>query len=147
MTADNVIKAQLFLLAWREGHAHGGLDNSLSVAFVVRNRVRAGWHGGSWLATIENHGLYSASTEAPDTVSMPDLREPNVLRLLQQIDALYEGSLVDKLTIAPAMKGESRGALFYGELHKPLRSWFQSHVIDDPAHLRTSQVGQVTFFA
>lgn len=148
MTGDSVIKGQLGLLAWREGHVHGGLDNSLAVAFVIRNRVRAGWHGGSWTEVLENHSLYAATLEIPAS-KLPDMRDPNVMRFFQMIDGVYEGSLADKLTVAPATKnGEGKGGLFYGELHRPLRAWFQKNVLDDAEnHPRTSQIGQVTFFA
>lgn len=148
MTGETVIKGQLALLAWREGHVHGGLDNSLAVAFVVRNRVRAGWHGGSWAGVLENHSLYSSVLEIPSP-KLPDMRDPNVMRLFQMIDGVYEGSLQDKLTVAPSMKtGEGRGGLFYAELHHVTRPWFVSHVLGDQEnHPRTSQVGQVTFFA
>lgn len=147
MTAETYIRAQLATLAWREGHEHGGINNSLAVAFVYKNRVRAGW--GDWLDLIQRHAVWSARNENElDTVSHPDVREPNFQLLLQQIDGVFDGSMQDKLTLSPKTKTDNgRPALYYGVLRQITRPWFLEKVVQQPElHPRTSQVGEVIFF-
>jgi hypothetical protein len=147
MTSEQYIKAQLAALAWREGYEQGGVNNSLAVAFVIKNRVRAGW--GEWLELIQRHETWSAYNHNElDHKSHPDPREPDFQRLLQQIDGIYDGSLQDKLTVAPKTKeGEGRPGLYYGHLNKITREWFLENIVRKPElHPRTSQVGEVTFF-
>jgi len=147
MTAETYVKAQLATLAWREGHEQGGFNNALAVAFVIKNRVRAGW--GDWLDLIQRHAIWSARNEDElDTTSHPDAREPNFQLLLQNIDGVFDNSLQDKLTVSPKTKaGEFRAALYYGQLNKITRPWFLEKIVRQPdLHPRTSQVGEIVFF-
>lgn len=147
MTSEAYIRAQLAALAWREGHEQGGVNNSLAVAFIIKNRVRAGW--GEWLDQIQRHAIWSARNQSElDQSSHPDPREPDFQRLLQQIDGVVDGSLVDKLTVAPKLKtGEGQPGLYYAQLNNITRPWFLENIVRKPElHPRTSQVGEVTFF-
>lgn len=147
MTSDSYIRAQLASLAWREGHEQGGINNSLAVAFVIKNRVRSGW--GEWLEQIQRHALWSSRNgDEIDSTTHPDPREPDFQRLLQEIDGVFDGSLVDKLTVAPKTKeGDGRPGLYYARLNQITRSWFLENIVRKPElHPRTSQVGEFTFF-
>lgn len=145
MTSETYVRAQLATLAWREGYQDGGINNSLAVAFVIKNRVRAGW--GDWLDLIQRHAIWSSrNADELDTTSHPDAREPNFQLLLQQIDGVFDGSMPDKLTVAPKL-GDSRPGLYYGKLNNISREWFLENIVRNPeSHPRTSQVGEVIFF-
>lgn len=135
MTNENFIKAQLAALAHREGHEHGGTNNMLAVAFVMRNRQRAGWRGGEWLGII--HTAEEVASRISE-VSAPDLRDINFRILLQQIDDVYSGMAADKIT---------EGALYYAELNRIESTWFRKHILDDlEHHPRVANVGNVVFF-
>lgn len=135
MTAEQFIKAHLAAFAHREAAHHGGIDNMLAVAFVIRNRQRAGWQGGNWMMILHS------APEAAGTIyqpSAPDLRDINFKMLLQQIDDVYSGMAIDKMT---------EGAKFYCELNKCHNDWFRDSIVRDPEHHpRVATVGNVSFF-
>jgi hypothetical protein len=106
MTADNYIKAHLAAFAHTEASHHGGVENMLAVAFVIRNRQRAGWEGGNWMRIL--HAAKSAAGTYCQP-SAPDLRDINFRMLLSQVDDIFSGLAVDKYTA---------GAFFYCELNK-----------------------------
>lgn len=134
MTAEQFIKAELAALAHREAAHHGGIDNMLAVAFVMRNRKIAGWQGGNWMDIITSAEL-TAGTAYQRTA--PDLRDLTFRTFLQQIDDVFSGFTPDKYT---------EGALFYAELNNPTE-WFTKNVLTDLYnHPRVAQVGPVTFF-
>jgi hypothetical protein len=138
MTAENFIKSQLALMAWREAHRYGGIDNMIAVAFVIRNRVKAGWHGGDWLDVMSNHYTFSAEAQAASAQELPDVRETHFRVVLQKIDDLFAGMMVDKMT---------EEALYYAELHNITREWFTINILRKPEeHPRIAQIGPVTFF-
>lgn len=165
MTAEDFIKGQLVLFAWREGHSYGGVDNMLAVLFVLRNRQRAGWHGGDWLKIVERHddaaaygplelartqvagARLSGSTVMMETIErlarpqFPDLRIYEMQqKLLPRVDDIFSG-------MAPDVYTEDK-ALYYAELNGPLRERFKSEVCSRPVeHPRVAQVGPVFFFA
>jgi hypothetical protein len=136
VTFENFIKGQLMGVAIREGMRHGGYHNALAVAQVIANRVRAGWEGGDWLRVM---------VTAPDYMGtiydlMPTIapRDISFRTVLQRIDDIYTGIAQDTMT---------EGALYYCELHRVNRQWFQENVLSDPAaHPRLATVGPVTFF-
>lgn len=138
MTNEQFIKAQYALLAWREGHRYGGLDNMLAVAYVVRNRVKAGWHGGDWLEVMSNHQNFAAEENPQFAQALPDVRETNCRFLLQRIDDIFNGMAVDKMTDE---------ALYYAELHSITRPWFTINILKKrEEHPLVAQVGPVAFF-
>lgn len=135
MTAEQFIKAQLAALAHREAAHLGGIDNMAAVVFVMRNRQRAGWFGGDWMAIIQNTAAASAVIY-PE--SAPNLRDVNFRLLLQMIDDIYSGMAPDRMTM---------GALYYCELNRVENAWFRDNVVRDPEnHPRVANVGQVAFF-
>jgi hypothetical protein len=134
MTAEQFIKAQLAALAHREGAHHGGIDNMLAVAFVMRNRRLAGWQGGDWMNIISCHEQ-SAGTIYEK--SAPDIRDLTFRTFLQQVDDIFSGFTPDKMT---------EGALFYAELNN-VTPWFRANVLSNlEMHPRVAQVGPVTLF-
>jgi hypothetical protein len=135
MNADTYIKMKLAETAIQEGARHGGSDNMVSVAFVMKNRVEAGWYGGDWMPVLEQ-AKERAGTTYP-TIAV-NLRDPSIRQLLQRIDDIYDGSedfdLTDK-------------ALFYCELHRVDGQWFKQNVLKNrEEHPMVATVGPVTFF-
>lgn len=138
MTSEAFIKAQYLLLAWREAHRYGGLDNMLAAAFVIRNRVKAGWHGGDWLEVMGNHYSFSAEETPAGAGELPDVRETNFRILMQKIDDVFSGMATDKMTDE---------ALYYAELHNVTREWFAINILKKrEEHPMVAQVGPVAFF-
>ena len=136
MTWDNFLKGQLMGVAVREGLRHGGINNSMAIAHVMRNRVHAGWHGGDWLQVLTNtqQALGTVYEETPKI----DPRSVEFRSILQRIDDVYNGSSEDLIT---------DGSLYYCELHNVNRPWFQAQILADPTnHPRLASCGPVTFF-
>jgi hypothetical protein len=136
MTPDVFIKGQLAALAIREGALHGGVNNIVAVAMVMRNRANAGWYGGEWMEILQN------ATERAGTRSYAsgaiNLRDPSVRQFLQRIDDIYDGSEDVDL---------SAGALFYCELHRVDGEWFKQNILKNREdHPMVATVGPVTFF-
>ena len=135
MNNETFIKAQLAALAIQEGARHGGVHNMVAVAFVMRNRVDAGWYGGEWMDVIERAGDRVGTFYPLQPIN---LRDSSVKAFLQRVDDIYDGSEEDEMTA---------GALFYCELHRVDREWFKQNVLKDRAeHPMTGSVGQVSFF-
>lgn len=135
MTAEQYIKAHLAAFAHAEAAHHGGIDNMMAVAFVIRNRQRAAWEGGNWMRIL--HAAKSAAATIY-TPSAPDLRDINFRMLLSQVDDIYSGLALDKMT---------EGALFYCELNRIDNDWFRDTIVrDSDHHPRVATVGTVSFF-
>lgn len=135
MNGETYIKAQLAEWAILEGARHGGVNNMVAVAFVMVNRVNAGWYGGDWEQVIHHAWERGGTMYEPTRVN---LRDGDVKLFLQRIDDIFDGSEDDTLT---------NGALFYCELHRVDRGWFKTHVLHDRTeHPLVATVGQVTFF-
>jgi hypothetical protein len=83
MTSDEFTKSMLVLIVWRIAGGDG-LDSMLAIACTLANRVKA--EKKPWLEIIGNEMVPG---------SMPDTREPSFLRLLQSLDAIYEGRARD----------------------------------------------------
>lgn len=133
MTIDTYIRAQLAQFAITEGERHGGLNNMLAIAHVLRNRVFAGW--GDWVEVVQRAGEKRV-TVYPEY--MPNLRSGNVRVLLNKIDDVYTRADATDLT---------GGALFYFEPGYPVPDWFCKEVINKSEdHPRCAHIGPVWFF-
>lgn len=109
MDGNGYIQGQLATIAWIDG-LESGLNGMHAVAWVVRNRVIAGWRSGDWVANI--WALYRERSR--EWGEPPDVRDPSFLSLLQSVDLIYKGDAVDKL---------SNGALYYDCLnHAAIRT-------------------------
>jgi len=136
MVVEDFEKGILALLCWREARGEG-IDGMLAVACVVANRVRA-WKK-SWCEVIDAHDQFSSMTVKGDsqTIVYPDVRDPLFLRLIQALDAIYEGR----------SKDVTNGALYYGDLQDVTSDWFKVHILGDPsAHPLCARIGRHSFF-
>lgn len=152
MKDSQFISAQLARLAWLDGH-EDGTNAMLGCAFVIRNRIRAGWHGGQWHEILSNHHKYSAKVELyPDTI--PDPRGFAFMSFLQQVDQIFSGALDDFVTIKQdgdwkyVMSVAPPVAMYYGRLNDITNDWFLQNIArKGDEHPRIAQVGQLFFFA
>jgi hypothetical protein len=132
LTPEVFIKAQLAARAHRDGSQHGGTDNMLAVAFVMRTRFRDGW--GDWMKILGDADRV-AGTLYPPTI--PNVRDIAFRVILNGIDDVFTGLAIDKMT---------EGALFYCELNN-CQPWFVEKIVRDPeTHPRVATIGPVSFF-
>lgn len=98
----------------------------LMVAHCIANRFRAGW--GEWLFVIDRIPVFSARGVNDQHGGQPDLSDPNFVKLLQEIDGIYDGSREDM----------TRGSLYWADLGEIQREWFQREIVGNPQdHPRT----------
>jgi len=141
---DDFIKAQLVSMGWRFGRPYGGYKAGQLVMHTLANRVRVGW--GNWLQIIDGVPRFMAENELPPLV-FPPLWEPAFVKLLHSVDGIFDGSIPD----------ESTGALYWADLNKIERPWFQEKIVaarrEDgngqliPAHQRVHDMGTLSFWA
>jgi hypothetical protein len=152
MTGQDFIGSMLALRAWEDGR-EDGLSAMLAIAFVFRNRVRAGWETGDWIKVLQNY-KNSAATERPPSDEIPDPRALVFQQLLQQMSGIISGSIKDEITVTqPLAYGGGSilsiappPALYYGRLNEINREWFLENISRNPAHQRTANVGTLFFW-
>ena len=145
--------ALLALTAYRDGF-DDGLTGMLGVAFAIRNRINAGWHGGNWIDLLNHHHEYAAYTE-PSRTDFPDPRTYSVQVLLQEIDGIFRGTTEDRVTrprdsVFDQFKiGEQpHVALYYARLHEPMREDFRRNICQNhERHSLIAKIGALSFFS
>lgn len=138
LTPEQYIQSMLFHFAWQEGVLHGGSNNMLAVAFVIRNRVKAGWFAGDWLQVIAHSNDVVGTFKESAYNLIPDMRKPEIRQLMSKIPDIYSGLEPDRMT---------EGALYYGELASIDNKWFQENILSNlMVHKRVATVGPVSFF-
>lgn len=144
MTAEYFIKSMACLLAFREERSNQ-MPGMVGVLMVLRNRVQAGWHGGSWLANITAKNQFSSISVRGDsqTIVYPADNDPLFVDLMMNhIDGIYDGSTPDSLTC---------GALYYADLTNPTfqkDGWFAKTILANSTRFpRVAQVASTTYFA
>lgn len=156
MLGEHFVKSQLALRAWQDA-GKDGLSGMLAVAFVIRNRVQAGWYSGDWIQVLAHHQDWAAS-EKIYTLDLPDPRNYAFGALLQEIDGIFSGSREDDVTrtanesMAAIVRFQGQSdtpvALYYGKLDDELRPWFLDNVSrSHENHKRIASVGTLTFFS
>jgi hypothetical protein len=135
---DDYVKALVVTECWRQGKDFGNHQIPTIIAGCLANRVRLGW--GSWLDVLKKIPNFSAVLVQPNRDLLPDIWEPNFVKLLHNIDGIYDGSIAD-----PAM-----GGIYWADLSKGkagiTNQWFQEKIIDSPAHLPCANQGPFTIF-
>lgn len=135
MTLESFLKGQIAAYAIHEGFRHGGVDNMLAVAQVLRNRYTAGWQGGDWMRILEAAET-STGTLYPREAAR--IRDTFIRLFLQRLDDVFTGNEDDN----------TNGALFYCELHNLNRAWFKTNVLaHKEEHRQVAKIGPVTFFS
>ena len=145
------IKSLLALTCWRDG-SEDGISAMRGIAFVIRNRVRAGWHGGDWIQVLSHHDDWSARIEPPKA-GLPDTRSFAFMSFLQQLDPIFSGAVEDDVTVKrdgewkQVLSAPVPPALYYARLNEISNEWFLTNISRRPEqHQRIAQVGQLFFF-
>lgn len=146
MDISSFVVSQLSLFAWREGErlTPGSNEAKLAIAFIISNRVKAGWGNSDWLQVLEDVATHSASEkEEMLTFDQPDPWDPDWRLLSAAARGIYDGTMKDDLTWTPnarslaanvpgadtGKQNQSRPSFFYANLNMPIRSWFLEKVI------------------
>jgi len=126
---EDVQQAKLVELGWRYGQSYGGgYVAGQMVMSVFMNRIKCGW--GSHLNVMTNITPFAAELELPPLV-YPSAWDGNFVKLLHVVTGVFDGSIPDM----------SKGALYFGDLTRIERPWFQEKIID-PIKQDGPQAGQ-----
>lgn len=135
MTLESFLKGQIAAHAIHEGFRHGGVENMIAVAQVLRNRYTSGWQGGDWMRILEAAEGH-AGTLYPREAAR--IRDTQIRLFLQRLDDVFTGNEED----------HTNGALFYCELHNLNGTWFKANVLAHKEdHRQVAKIGPVTFFS
>lgn len=135
---DDYQKAQLVTVGWQYGQEYGGHLAACMIMSTVANRMRLGW--GSWLEVIERIPNFAA--EVIEFKGFPSIWEPAFVRLLHEVEGIYDGSAKDL----------SQGALYWADLRRIERPWFKEKVLDpvnesgEKLHPRVADMNSLAFF-
>jgi hypothetical protein len=124
MTIDQLQRAHLFLFAYNEGAASGSLQVMKGICYILRNRVRKGWHDGNWIEVIEHADEVAGNMPGPRQPL--DMYSRGFQQLLQAVDEIYYSSSGDEL------ESVFDEALYYQFADRPLRPWFTENIIRYP---------------
>jgi hypothetical protein len=141
MTAETFIRAVWARHAWLEAGDTGSLACIMAVLYVHRNRVRAGWHGGDWMETV-NRSHEAAAHPAADTLERAlRLDDRNLQMALREVDNVFWGAEGDDTATVTGK------CLYYQILPRPLRPWFEENIVRRPGdHPRRAHVGQMVLY-
>lgn len=139
MTLDQLQRAQLVFFAHQQGARSGSLAVMKAVCYVVRNRVRAGWHDGNWMDVIEHADEVAGNEETPRL--KVDIYSRAFQMLMQAVDDIYYSAATDEVETLVDK------ALYFQFVDKPMRGWFTDNIIRDPKnHPRTAHTGTLVLF-
>jgi hypothetical protein len=116
MSPEIFTRAAIADFCIREGSRHGGVDNMAAIAWVLRNRVFAGW--GDW---------YDVVTDAPSKRAVIyddwriDIRSSQVRIFLSRLDGIHNGTEIEDPV---------NGAVYYTEPRLQQTDWFRKSVLD-----------------
>lgn len=128
---DDFLKSQLVLTAWRHGQKYGGHLASCLIMSCLATRQKLGW--GNWLDIINTIPNYSATIEQP--TGMPSIWEPNFVRLLHEVESIYDGS-----------KDFSNGAVYWFDSADPVTNpWFKEKILDEK-RIKVADMNSLMFF-
>lgn len=131
---DDYMKGQLVTIGWRYGLEYGGHIAATLIMSAIMNRCRLGW--GNLLEVLDRIPKFSAEFEVPNRDKIPQIWEPAFIKLLQEVDNIYDGT-----------KDESRGALYWCDTRRIETPFFKEKVIGDLSnHPRVCDMGTLTFF-
>ena len=131
---DAFIQAQLVSAGWRftqfynQGHMGGQM-----VMHALANRVRVGW--APWLQVIERVPQFMAENELPP-LTFPSVWDPAFVKLLHAVEGVMDGSAPDL----------TKGALYFGDLARIERSWFQEKIVQGENHARVASMNGLNFW-
>ena len=140
MTTAELVRAYttslLALTVWREARGEG-IEGMRAVACVVRNRVLAGWFGGSWRGNLIAKNQFTSMSVTGDgnLVLWLDPNEKLGAAALAVAASVYSGGQADV----------TGGALYYENPEVATSKWFIQNVRNKRPKVAT--IGRHTFYA
>jgi len=135
---DDYVQSLVVTECWRQGKDFGNHQIPTMIAGCLSNRVRLGW--GSWLEVLKKVNNFSATVIQPNRDQLPDIWEPNFVKLLHNISGIYDGSVPD-----PAL-----GGLYWADLSQGIggitNPWFRDKILNSPQHTAVANQGPFTLF-
>lgn len=105
---------------------------SCMVMSCIANRVRLGW--GAWLDVLDRIPLYAAEHEQPG--GTPSLWEPSFVRLLHEVEAIYDGS-----------QDYSKGAVYWADTRRIETPFFKEKILgQQEQHPRIVEMNSLACF-
>ena len=129
---DDYIKSHLVTLGYNCGKEYGGHLAPCMIMSCVANRVRLGW--GSWLDVINTVPKYAAEENLP--IGLPTIWDQNFIRLLTEVEGIFDGSAKDL----------SCGALYWCDTRRVTRKWFLKEISRSDNHPVTADMNSLKFF-
>lgn len=118
LKVEDLQQSLLVSLGWRYGQLYtGGYLAGQMVMSVFMNRIKCGW--GSHFDVLTKILPFAAENELPPLV-YPNVWDGNFIKLLHIVTGVFDGSVADL----------SKGALYFADLTRIERSWFQEKIID-----------------
>lgn len=148
------IKNKICELAYFDGYEQG-INGVTAVAHVFRNRIQAGWYGGDWiqlLSALQGKDRSFSANLAPYPTKLPDPRERTFQAILQDIDGIFSGYALDRVTCVPRSESilavAPPAVLYYARLDQIDNPEFLENIVRRPdVHSRLAQVGLLYFFS
>ncbi len=136
-------KAIVALTCLREMRGEG-MNAMIAVAFVLRNRAKAGWHRSSpYLNAVAPLQFSSISVKGdPNTIWFPpEPNDPEFVQLLQLMDEIFDPD-------NPRVDNITGGAKYYWvEANSTPGGWFATHIANNETeHPRTAVIGRTVFY-
>ena len=149
MTQSDLYKAALAMFAARAAGEKGSLEQQKAIAYCIRNRVKAGWNDGNWLAVIEDADDFMGNLPGPRV--RLDANGRAFVRLLRDIDEIYYGGQrfagQTGNEEGDSLESAVGNAKFWLFLSQPFNPWFVEHIIHAPdSHPNRGQMGLMQFF-
>jgi hypothetical protein len=155
VTLNDVQKAELALFAARAAGERPSLEQMKAIAYVIRNRVKAGWHDGQWLTVIERAPEAAGNLEGARVVLDPNNRA--LQRLIADVDDIYyrvgardqgTGNSAQRFAAEAEDMADVLGrTLYWCFIDQPMSPWFKENVLDRPEeHVMRAQMGTMMFF-
>lgn len=149
MTYPDVQRAMLAVFAAREVGPRGSLEEMRAIACCLRERVRGGWHDGSWLLTMEY-----ADECAAHPWNMAVKLDPNnraFQRMLSEVDDIFYGQRgygVGGDDVAGLEESIAEHKLKYWCFsNRPVTRWFKEKIAQDAKnHRMMAQMGTMMFY-
>lgn len=129
---DDFVKAQIALTAWRYASHYGSHTPQVLVAQVIANRFRRGW--GQWLELVERMPKYQSAP--PAKTGYPDLWDKSFLRVLNEMDTIYDGTSKDTVN----------GAVYFGDTTDIQNEWFLEKICRSGEYNRVHEMGTLVFW-
>lgn len=119
---------------WRQGFEMGGHLASCMIMSCIAERVKRGW--GTWMEVIDRIPKFSATTVLPNRDKIPQIWDPQFVRLLHEVDGIFDGS-----------KTYNHEALYWADLRYIETDYFKEKILAQPElHPKVADMNSLSLF-